>query len=121
MYWSERFSLVEGGVLKITVYSYSPISWFGVDWSSLDVRGVFAPTDINEDGWSFDPVYPEHSSVDASSDGINLMLVYNIQESGDYQLVVKNANTLNSWRLSIAVTSIPGSASEHRPQDILEP
>jgi len=105
LYWSERFPLAQGDILRITVYSYSPISWFGVDWSTLDVRGVLALTDTDEDGWSFNPLYPDYSSIDTNSDNTRLTLDYEIRENGDYQVVIKNTNTLKSWQLSLAVAS----------------
>jgi hypothetical protein len=110
LYWSESLSLVEGDLLNITVYSCLPVSWFGVDWSKLDVRGVLALTDIDEDGWSFVPLYPDQASIKVNQEGTSLILTYIIQDTGEYQVVVKNASTLKSWRLYLTVMSAPNSA-----------
>jgi hypothetical protein len=94
---------------------------FGVDWSTLDVRGILAITDIDEDGWSFNPLYPDYSSIDASSNDVRLTLCYEIQMDGEYQIVIKNANASKPWRLSLAVASTSSSPPEQGGQDVIEP
>jgi hypothetical protein len=107
MYWSEPFSLVEGDNLQITVYSDSPVSWFGVDWSLLDVRGVLATTELDEDGRAFDPQYPASSSLDGGPGNYRLTLNYKILYDDDCVLVLKNSNPENTQRLSVAVSLKP--------------
>lgn len=102
LFWSNQLLLNEGDVVRITVHSQSPVSWFGVDWSDLAVRGVLAMTDVDEDGWNFVAEYPEHSSIDAASG--TMRLAYQIPESGDYQVLVKNSNSSTSYRLTLTAS-----------------
>lgn len=107
LYWSEKFPLTAGSLLNITVYKDSPLSWFGVDWSALDVRGVLAFTDTDEEGWSFNPKYPDYSIAKVVPTGTRLDIGYLIAESGEYQVVVKNSSQLNAQRLFVAVAARP--------------
>lgn len=113
LYWSEPFLLDEGDVLSVTVGSSLPVSWFGVDWSPLEVRGVLALTDEDEEGWSFGAVYPAASSVESGPGSVALVVTYRIEVTGEYQVVVKNADTVMARRLSLSFVSTPGSAQQH--------
>lgn len=105
MFWSEPFSVGQGDTIQVTIYSDTPVSWFGVDWSNLDIRGTLATTEEDEDGRSFDPQYPAHSSVDARLNSYRITLSYKIRDDTDCVLVVKNANPDRSWRVSMAIAS----------------
>jgi len=105
MYWSEEFSLVRGETLQVKVYSDTPVSWFGVDWSDLDVRGVMTTCDVDEDGRTYDPAYPAGSSVDATPTGSMLTLSYDVHENTNMVVVVRNANPGRSYRLSMEITA----------------
>jgi len=107
MYWSEPFSLLKGDILQITVDSDSPVSWFGVDRSPFDVRGILATTEMDEDGRAFDPQYPAHSSLDEGRNGYKLVVSYKVTGDTDCVLVVKNHNPDNSRRLSMSVSLKP--------------
>jgi hypothetical protein len=107
MYWSEPFSLVRGDTVQVTVKSDSPVSWFGVDWSLLDMRGILATTELDEDGRAFDPQYPARSSLDKGPNGYILTVSYKILYDIDYVLVVKNNNPDSAQRISIAVSLKP--------------
>lgn len=103
LYWSGQFSLVSGDRLNVRIQSDSLLSWFGLDWSNLDVRGVFALTDIDEDGWNFIPLYPDNTSVEKSATGTEIDLDYIIQEDGEYQILIKNSSIRKSNQLSLAL------------------
>ena len=103
LYWSDRFSLVEGDALQVEIQSDAPISWFGVDWSSLDMRGMVATCEQDEDGRSFDPQYPTSSSALVGAGGCALTLNYKIENDTQWVVVAKNANPERSCRLSIQV------------------
>ena len=107
MYWSVPFSLVEGDTVRVTVYSDAPVSWFGNDWSSLDVRGILATTETDEDGKSFNPQYPTSSSVEKISTGYKLTASYKIPDDTDCVLVLKNNKTDSSPRISVNVALQP--------------
>jgi hypothetical protein len=107
LYWSEPFSLIGGDIVQITVDSDTPVSWFGVDWSNYDVRGILATLELDEDGRAFDPQYPAKSSSENGSDGYRLTVSYKIRSDTNCVLVVKNANPENSQRLSMAVSLKP--------------
>jgi hypothetical protein len=107
LYWSEPFSLVEGDTLIITIDSTSPVSWFGVDWSSFDLRGVLATTEVDEDGRAFDPQYPVESSSVQSSNGYKLTVSYKIQYDADCVVVVKNANPNDAQQLNLSAALKP--------------
>lgn len=106
-YWSEPFSLIEGDTLRITVDSDTPVSWFGVDWSNYDVRGILATLELDEDGRAFDPQYPAGSSVEKGPDGYKLTVTYDITHDTDCVLVVKNSNPDNAQQLSLSVSLKP--------------
>jgi hypothetical protein len=107
MYWSKPFSLVEGDIVQVTVYSESPVSWFGIDWSSLDVRGILATTETDEDGKSFNPQYPTSSSLEKAAGGYKLTTSYKILDDTDCVLVLKNTNPGNPQRISLNVALKP--------------
>ena len=107
IYWSEPFSLVEGDTLQITVHSNAPVSWFGIDWSNLYVRGILATNEMDEDGKDFNPQYPVRSSLEQSPEGYKLTVSYKILDDTDCVLVVKNGNPDNSARLSMNVELKP--------------
>jgi hypothetical protein len=107
MYWSTPFSLVEGDTVQVTVYSDSPVSWFGIDWKNLNVRGIVATTETDEDGKSFNPQYPVSSSVEKVPNGYKLTANYKIPDDTDCVLVLKNTNTGNSPRISLNVALQP--------------
>jgi hypothetical protein len=107
MYWSVPFSLIEGDTVKVTVYSDTQVSWFGNDWSNLDVRGILATTETDEDGKSFNPQYPTSSSVQKVPNGYKLTASYKIPDDTDCVLVLKNNKTDSSPRLSVNVALQP--------------
>lgn len=104
MYWSERFSVGEGDTLQVKVSSATPVSWFGVDWSNLDIRGVVTTCDVDEDGRTYDPKYPVNSSVASDPTGSTLTLNYAVPNDTEMVIVVRNANPSQSYRLSMQVT-----------------
>jgi hypothetical protein len=101
MYWSEPFYLAEGDTLKVTVSADTPVSWFGVDWSDLNIRGIVADMELDEDGRTFDPQYP----ASFSADGRGLTVNYKSVKDTECVLVVKNASPDRSWRISVNVTA----------------
>ncbi|MGD1120217.1 MAG: hypothetical protein ABR886_12175 [Dehalococcoidales bacterium] len=103
MYWSDGFSLAGGDILQVKIHSSTPVSWFGVDWSSLDIRGLMATTEEDEDGRSFDPQYPTSSAVENGPDGCTLTVSYEVMEDTDCVLVIKNNNPDTARQLSLAV------------------
>jgi hypothetical protein len=107
IYWSAPFSLVEGDIVEIVVYSDSPVSWFGVDWSNYDVRGVLATTAVDEDGRAFDPQYPTQSFLNKDAEGYQLMVIYKVQYDTDCVLVIKNSSPDIARRLSLSVSLQP--------------
>ncbi len=107
IFWSEPFSLVEGDTLQVTVYSDSPVSWFGIDWSNLYVRGILATNEMDEDGKDFNPQYPVRSSLEQSPESYKLTVSYKIIDDTDCVLVVKNGNPNSSVRLSMTVSLKP--------------
>ena len=104
MYWSKPFSLVEGDVVQITVYSNSPISWFGVDWSNYDVRGILATTEMDEDGRNFNPQYPISSVLKKVPIGYKLLVNYKILNDTDCVIVMKNSDPEKPQRISMNVS-----------------
>jgi hypothetical protein len=107
LYWSEPFPLVEGDSVQIKVRSDFQVSWFGVDWSQYDVRGILATTEVDEDGRAFDPQYPAQSFLNKDADGYELTVIYKIQYDTDCVVVIKNANPDNARRLSLSVSLKP--------------
>jgi hypothetical protein len=107
MYWSEHFSLVEGDILQIKVSSDTPVSWFGVDWSNLDIRGILATTELDEDGRSFDPQYPVSSTIDNTSNKYSLVIDYKILTDTECVLVLKNNRSSESSQLSVSASLRP--------------
>jgi hypothetical protein len=107
MYWSEPFSLVKGDTVRLTVYSDAPVSWFGVDWKTLDVRGILATTELDEDGRTFNPQYPADSAVEQNANGYKMTVNYKITHDADCVLVVKNLNPDSSQRISLSLSLKP--------------
>jgi hypothetical protein len=105
MYWSQPFPVAEGDTIQLKVYSDTPISWFGVDWLSLNIRGILATTELDEDGRTFDPQYPAHSSVETGASGYALTVSYAFAKDTQCVLVVKNASAGSPQHLSMAVTA----------------
>jgi len=104
IYWSDRFLVSQGDIITLKVRSEDPLSWFGVDWSSLDIRGLLATTELDEDGRSFNPQYPIQSSVQTGGGGHILTVVYAVQDDTQCVVVVKNANPHKPCELSLEVT-----------------
>jgi hypothetical protein len=107
MYWSETFSVVAGDTIQVKVYSDKPVSWFGVDWSSLEIRGILARMETDEDGRSFDPQYPVGSSVSAAPGKNVLTLNYTVRTNSDCVLVLKNNDPADSQQLAVSMTLRP--------------
>lgn len=105
MYWSEPFTVAEGDNVQVKVYSATPVSWFGVDWSNFNVRGILATTEVDEDGRSFDPQYPAHSSNETTPNGYVLTVSYAFEKDTQCVLLVKNTTADRSQRVSMAVTA----------------
>ncbi len=103
LYWSEHFSLTEGDRLHVWVLSAQPISWFGVDWSLLPIRGVLASTELDEDGRSVNPLYPSRWSSRAAANGTLLSLEWDIAYDAECALVVKNSDPAQEQRISVVV------------------
>jgi hypothetical protein len=103
IYWSQRFSLVEGDTLRLWVLSPEPLSWFGVDWSPLSVRGVLASTELDEDGRTFNPLYPSRWSSQLDNAGTLLSLEWDMPGDTECALVVKNSDPARTQRVTILV------------------
>jgi hypothetical protein len=100
LYWSQPFNVKEGDVLQVKVYGDTPISWFGVDWQELNLRGIVATTELDEDGRTFDPQYPADSTAEQVAGGYALTMTYNFTKDRQCVLVVKNAS-VDKWKLSV--------------------
>ena len=107
LYWSQPFSLIEGDTLNLTINSDFPVSWFGVDWSTFDVRGVLATTEMDEDGRAFDPQYPAASSRKQGTDGYVLKISYKIRVDTDCVLVIKNLTSDEAKELNVTAALKP--------------
>ena len=103
IYWSEHFSISEGDRLHIFVLSPQPISWFGVDWSLLPLRGVLASTEVDEDGRSFNPLYPSRWSSRTDANGTLLSLEWDMAYDTECALVVKNSDPAGGRQISVLV------------------
>jgi hypothetical protein len=105
MYWSEHFAVIQGDVLHVTVSSDTPVSWFGIDWSISDIRGLLATTEMDEDGRTFNPLYPTQFSTSTGPTGYLVTADYNVLRDTECIIVVKNHNVDKSWPVSLSISS----------------
>jgi hypothetical protein len=101
VYWSQQVQMYEGDTLLVKITSDTPVSWFGVDWNVLNLRGIVAKMDLDEDGHTFDPQYPVDSSASMVDGKYILSVKYKFDDDAKCVLVVKNNSTDIPWHVLI--------------------
>jgi len=90
VYWSQQVQMYEGDTLTLKITSDTPVSWFGVDWKLLNLRGIVAKFDMDEDGHTFDAQYPEDFSTGMADGKYILTVKYKFEDDSKCVLLVKN-------------------------------
>ncbi len=105
IYWSQQLQMYKGDTLLVKVSSDTPASWFGVDWKLLNLRGIVAKMDLDEDGHTFDPQYPVKSSANVVNGKYVLSVKYKFDDDSKCVLVVKNNSEDTPWHVSVNVST----------------